>query len=438
MNKPNGMNRRIFLKNSTIGMVGAGVLGGTPLLKAEETTVNAPLKIKAYRTLGRTGFKVSDISSGGSPNPQVLRVLLESGVNYIDTAESYSGGESERTVGTVIKDFDRKSLFITTKLNFRGGSTKENILERTHKCLERMQTDYVDCMMIHSCQTAAEVKSEGFHEAMKQLKSEGKVRFVGISNHGATYGPVDEPMEKVLLAAVEDGRFDMMLLVYNFIQKEAGERVLAAAAAKNMGCTLMKTKPVDKYFIMKEMVEERAKKEGKEIFEKTKTMMDAFKERADMASEFMKKNNITDPREIRDAAVRFVLKNPHVSTVCINFRSFEDIDPFLKLSGSPMTAADEKKLSLYLKGCGSFYCRHACGVCESRCPHGVPVNTIMRYNHYFESQGREKDAMQKYAALAAPRADLCETCTGHCEKACPYNVHIHGLLMNAHWNLSLV
>lgn len=437
MNKPNGMNRRNFLRNSTIGMVGAGVLGGTPLLKAEATTANAPLKIKAYRTLGRTGFKVSDISTGGNPNPAVLRVLLESGVNYIDTAESYANGESERTIGTVIKDFDRKSLFITTKLSFRGGSTKESILERTHKCLERLQTDYIDCMMIHSCQTAAEVKTEGFHEAMKQLKSEGKVRFVGISNHGATYGPVDEPMEKVLLAAVEDGRFDVMLLVYNFIQQEAGERVLKACAAKNIGCTLMKTKPVDKYFIMKEMVEERAKKEGKEIPEETKKMMAAFKERADMASEFMKKNNITDPREIRDAAVRFVLKSPHVHTVCINFRSFDDIDPFLKLSGSPMTAADEKKLSLYRKGCGSFYCRHACGVCESRCPHGVPVNTIMRYNHYFEFQGREKEAMQKYAMLSAPRADLCETCTGHCETACPYNVHIHGLLNHAHRNLSL-
>ncbi|MCU0285208.1 MAG: aldo/keto reductase [Acidobacteria bacterium] len=442
MNDTKKMNRRNFLRNSAVGMVGAGLLDQAPLLNAQETatpptTAPAPIKIKAFRTLGKTGFKVSDISTGGNPNPAVLKAVLEAGVNYIDTAESYGNGESEKTIGNVIKEFDRKSLFITSKLSFQKGSTKENILERTQKCLERLQTDYIDCMMIHGPDTAAEIKNEGFHEAMNELKKQGKIRFVGISNHGATYGPVVEPMEKVLLAAVEDGRFDVMLLVYNFIQQEAGERVLNACAAKNIGCTLMKTKPVEKYFIMKETAEARAKKEGKEIPEQTKKMLDLFKERADIAAEFMKKNNISDPGEIRDAAIRFVLKNPNVHTVCTNFRNFDDIDPFIKLSGSPMSAADEKKLTLYREGCGSFYCRHACGICESHCPHGVPVNTIMRYNHYFEFQDREKEALGKYASLSTPKANLCETCAGHCQAACPYNVHIHALLNHAHRNLTL-
>ena len=61
----------------------------------------------------------------------------------------------------------------------------------------------------------------------------------------------------------------------------------------------------------------------------------------------------------------------------------------------------------------------------------------MRYNHYFESQGREKYAMEKYAALSTPKANLCETCAGHCETACPYDVYIHGLLNHAHQNLTL-
>jgi predicted aldo/keto reductase-like oxidoreductase len=151
----------------------------------------------------------------------------------------------------------------------------------------------------------------------------------------------------------------------------------------------------------------------------------------------MEKYNLTDPREIRDTAVRFVLTNPHVHTVCINFQGFDDVEPYIRLSGSTLSTADRKKLVLYREGCGSFYCRHACGQCESHCPHGVPVNTIMRYNHYFESQGREKYAMEKYAALSTPKADLCETCPGRCETACPYNVHIHGLLTHAHRNLTL-
>jgi predicted aldo/keto reductase-like oxidoreductase len=86
---------------------------------------------------------------------------------------------------------------------------------------------------------------------------------------------------------------------------------------------------------------------------------------------------------------------------------------------------------------GSLYCRHACGECEPRCPNDVPVNTIMRYQHYFMSQGREKQAMEKYAALPRTNAAVCVDCVGHCEMACPYGVKVQGLLMAAHHTLSL-
>ena len=73
------------------------------------------------------------------------------GVNYIDTAEHYVSGRSEKTIGEVLKSRERKSVFLTTKLNllFGGGDSKEELRERFFKCLERLQTDYVDCFMIH-------------------------------------------------------------------------------------------------------------------------------------------------------------------------------------------------------------------------------------------------------------------------------------------------
>jgi predicted aldo/keto reductase-like oxidoreductase len=61
----------------------------------------------------------------------------------------------------------------------------------------------------------------------------------------------------------------------------------------------------------------------------------------------------------------------------------------------------------------------------------------MRYNHYFNAQGREKYAMEQYAELGITKADLCQNCEGHCERACPYNVPIQSLLMLAHHNLTL-
>ncbi len=77
------------------------------------------------------------------------------------------------------------------------------------------------------------------------------------------------------------------------------------------------------------------------------------------------------------------------------------------------------------------------GECESHCPHRVPVNTIMRYNHYFRAQGREKDALEKYANLPGPKADMCEDCSGYCEKICPYGIPIQVLLTLAHQTLTI-
>jgi predicted aldo/keto reductase-like oxidoreductase len=113
------------------------------------------------------------------------------------------------------------------------------------------------------------------------------------------------------------------------------------------------------------------------------------------------------------------------------------MEQVLSLSGSKLSAWDKEKLAAYKEGCGELYCRHACGVCEPHCPHGVPVNTIMRYNHYFMAQGREKEAMVKYARIPGARADVCSQCSGYCEAACPYNVPIQGMLLLAHNQLSL-
>lgn len=439
MSKANGMKRRIFLKSSALGVVGAGVMSGKIGFAGEENKNEVQLpKIKEFRTLGRTGFKVSDIGSGGPGDVAVLKALLDAGVNYIDTAEGYSRGQSEITTGKVIKNYDRKSLFITTKLHLdpKADLGKEAILKRARECLGRLDTEYIDCLMIHGPDKVETIKAEGFHAAVQQLKSEGKLKFVGISNHGSQWGEEEDNMEKILLAAASDGRFDVFLFVYNFIQKEAGQRVLQACKEKNIGTTLMKTNPVGTYLLMKDRLD-AMQKEGKEIPEFWTKVVPKLKVKADMADSFIKKHDLKNPAEIRDAAIKFVLGNPGVHTVCCSCRNFDDVENFVKLSGCALSSAETKKLSAYAVGCAQFYCRHACGICESKCPHQVPVNTIMRYNHYFESQGREKYAMQKYAALPGAKADRCFACSGYCETACPYDVPIHGLLGMAHERLIL-
>ena len=190
--KEKGMKRRSFLRNSAfgvmgavgaVGAVGAGVISAGELAppgEKKEAAENSLFpKIKAYRTLGRTGFKASDIGIGDAWNEGILSAALDAGVNYIDTAEAYHNGQSERAIGKALKNRNRKEFFITTKLGIRGTESKENLLSRARKCLERLQSDYIDCMMIWSTTRIEQVKYPPFHEAMKQLKQEGKLRFVG-------------------------------------------------------------------------------------------------------------------------------------------------------------------------------------------------------------------------------------------------------------------
>ncbi len=437
------MSRRQFVGRSLVAAAGLGNLTGSALPSLEEQGSTHELKIKQYRTLGRTGFKVSDIGfgAGNLNNANVLAAALDMGINYIDTAEHYARGNSERNIGEVLGRGDRKSLFITSKLNFMmGGATKEKLKERFHRCLERLQTDYVDCLMIHMTPTADQIKHEPYHEAVRELKAEGKVRFSGLSNHGPEHkmaGPVKDAMEKVILAAAEDGRFDVALFVYNFIQKEQGEEIIRACKDRGMGVTLMKTNPV-KFIADLENTLARYQEAGRIVGDTFIKAVEEYKARATPAEAFKQKYGLQSTAQVSDAAIKFALSHPDVHAVCPTINSFEELESFVKLSGQKLEPADQALLAGYTAGYGPLYCRHACGQCESSCPHGVPVNTIMRYHHYFAGQGREKHALGHYHTLGRPNASSCAACEGPCTRACPFGVPIQVLLAAAHETLSLV
>lgn len=448
------ISRRGFLGASLAAAAAAGLRAkeGTAgpasgaASQAAPAPAKPPLKIRDYRRLGRTGFKVSDISIWGGPlsNDNVLRAALDAGVNYVDTAEHYERGGSERTIGRVLETHPRDSFFITTKLNisFNKQVTKEGLRDRYMKCLERMGTDHADCLMIHMC-TLEQVKYEPYHELIGELKAEGKVRFSGLSNHGADlslFGPLSDPMENVVLAAAEDGRFDIMLFVYNFLQREAGERIIKACAAKDVGVTLMKSDPGLVVANEREVLtasEDRYKKAGRELPEGLVKAKERAAARAALAEAFLKKHGIEGAEKARDAAVKFCLNNPGVHTVCPSINSFEALETFVRLSGQKLEIGDEAVLGDARDAFGGAYCRHACGLCEPACPRGVPINTIMRYEYYFAAKGREKEAMGLYAGVDEARAaGGCAGCAGPCEAACPYGVAIQSRLLAAHERLS--
>jgi predicted aldo/keto reductase-like oxidoreductase len=443
MESKNNVSRRGFLKTTGAAVAGGGLVSASPHVESERGASDQEVRVREFRTLGRTGFEVSDIGFGGGflNNTNVMEVALDMGVNYIDTAEHYSNGQSERAVGQAIQGRDRSSFFLTSKLNltFGGGGEFEVLKRRFHQCLERLQTDYVDCLMIHMTPVAVQVKHEPYHRLIEELKAEGKVRFSGLSNHGtehSVYGRTEDTMEDVIGAAVEDGRFDVALFVYNFLQKEQGERVIEMCRSKNMGVTLMKTDPVNVNVRVAEANEQR-RQSGREIPEAVQRLADDYDAFAAGAAEFRQRHGLNSTEEVRQAATKFVLNNSGVHCVCPTINTFDALESFVSLSGLRLSETDGSMLDSYGTLLGRFYCRHACKVCEPSCPNKVPVNTILRYNHYFEAHGREKHAMEKYARLATARADACENCVGQCESVCPHGVPTRTMLARAHRNLVL-
>jgi len=437
------VSRRDFIKKTALGLFAAGAANGSDSPKAQPQAESQSFRIKEYRTLGRTGFKVSDLGTGDFDDVGPFKALLDGGVNYIDTSEDY--GQHGRKIGEAIQGRKRSSLFITSKLRAdsslrhvgKEGITREGFIKRALRVMEALQVDYLDCLMLSSPETTGMLKCEGYHEATQQLKKEGKIRFTGVSHHGSQW-VLEEPkesMETILLNAAEDGRFDVMLLAYNFLKEDRSERVLEVCAREKIGTTLMKTNPIRSYNLLKEWLVRARTSRGKELTEQDRKNLARAEEKVKKSQEFVKKYNLKSDQEIRDAAIKFCLSNPHVNTVCLTVLNYEQAQDYIRLSGSRLESRDVELLAAYKNDCGSLYCRHACGLCESSCPYQIPVNTIMRYDHYFVSQGREKQAMGKYTALRR-QAGLCQDCAGYCESACPYGLPVRALLSVAHQTLS--
>jgi predicted aldo/keto reductase-like oxidoreductase len=379
----------------------------------------APLQephIRSYKTLGRTGWRVSDIGFGTGPlrQPALVRAAFDRGINYFDTAESYGNGAAERAIGEALPHIGRENVFVATKAVFRGGETEEQVLGRVRRSLERLKTDYIDAYSMHHTPTVDFLDHPGYHAAMDRLRAEGRVKFTGVSYHGPSRTGQGN-LAEVLAAAAEDGRFDMMLLVYNFMNSEQGNRVLAACKENDVGTTIMKSAPgvlhYDRWDPDNMTDEERS---------------------------FAGRHGLRTADQLRFGSIQWVLQNPDAHTVCVSLNDFDNIDRVVAISGTSLSQPDEASLHRLARSVSSRYCRHGCVACAGACPQDVPVSRIMRYAYYFEAQGREKHAMSRYARLGGSDASACADCSVPCNAACPHGFEIREEMGRAHRMLTLV
>jgi aryl-alcohol dehydrogenase-like predicted oxidoreductase len=151
-----------------------------------------------YRNMGRTGLKVSELALGtmtfghGTDEATAKRMVnmaLDAGVNHVDTANSYSGGESEIMLGKALQGRRSKVVLATKFTNPVGpgpndsGMSRVHIMNAVEDCLHRLDTDWIDILYIHHLDE--ETPLEEALRALDDLVHQGKIRYIANSNYEA-------------------------------------------------------------------------------------------------------------------------------------------------------------------------------------------------------------------------------------------------------------
>jgi uncharacterized protein len=232
------MRRREFVGLSAAALA-AGV--SAPMLPAEEAKPKLP-----QRVLGRTGVKVGILGIGGAgfltdtDDKDLIAALInqaiDAGVNYFDTAPMYGNGKSERSLGLVMGTARRKGVFLATKTTNR---TYDGALKEMEASLKALRVDCVDLIQVHGLgcfeqdDVAALDRKDGVLPALRRLRDEKVVRFLGITGH---------PEHAKLKQAVALYDFDTLLCWVNprSLCRWVDNELIPLARQKKMGIVAMK------------------------------------------------------------------------------------------------------------------------------------------------------------------------------------------------------
>lgn len=195
-----------------------------------------------YRTLGKTKWKISDVSLGtwqvggkwGQPFDaklanNIIRTAMDNGVNFIDTADVYSDGLSEKAVAKAVKEQGEK-VFIATKCGRKlsphnaDGYNKENITRFVEDSLKRMDLETIDLIQLHCPPTEVYSRPEVFG-ILDDLRTQGKIRRYGVSV---------EKVEEAMMAIKYPGVATVQI-IFNLMRLKPAEEFFAAAQAANVG-----------------------------------------------------------------------------------------------------------------------------------------------------------------------------------------------------------
>ncbi len=273
-----------------------------------------------YRTLDKTGFKVSEVgfgawaiggnehgnSYGPTNDDESLAAIdraLELGCNFFDTADAYGHGHSEELLGNALKQH-RDDVFIATKVGGdfyhdppRMNFTADYVRFALEKSCKRLQTERVDLYQLHN-PPAELLKTGKVFEVFEKLKEEGKIGHYGISIH--------DPKEGIL--AIKQGRPAAIQAVFNILRQDAKHQLFQASQENNVG--IIAREPLSNGFLTGKLSPDTVFERGDIRYNFPRGYIHNLSNAAKQLLFLEGKN-----RTLAQAAIRFVLDHKEVSTV---------------------------------------------------------------------------------------------------------------------------
>ncbi|MEA2709965.1 MAG: hypothetical protein QOF78_2566 [Phycisphaerales bacterium] len=313
-----------------------------------------------YRTFGRTGWNVSEIgfgawAIGGSWGPQddnesvaALNRALELGVNFIDTAQGYGDGKSERVIAQVLKSRQSRpgeKVYVATKIppsspgdwppapydRAEDRYPEKYLRERLERSLRDLQTDAIDIVQLHTW-TRAWNRDPKPLETLRKFQKEGKLRAIGIST--------PEHDQNALIDLMRGGWLDCVQVIYNIFEQEPQAEFFPAAKENNVGVIVRVA--FDESALTGKLTAQTKWTEGD--FRNNYFAGDRLTRTIGRVEKVKQAVGSAEPT-LATAALKFALKPAAVSTVIPGIRNIQQAEANVGVSDQPaMSDEVERKL----------------------------------------------------------------------------------------------
>lgn len=356
-----------------------------------------------YRAFGKTGEQVSvlgfgcmrfpqtDSEDGGSIDYEkasaMLRHGIDQGINYVDTAFFYHDGMSESFVGKALRDGYREKVLLATKAPFGDYESKEDFWEKLNIQLERLETDVIDCYLLH-CVTKSNWESSALkHDLLSEMvkaKEQGKIRYIGFSFHD----------DFDLFAEVCDAHpwdFCQIQLNYVDVENQAGLKGMYYAAEREI--------PV---IVMEPLLGGRLADPPLNV-----------------------KKSLPQDKNPVQASFDFLWHFPENVMLLSGMSTMEQVEDNLKYASlARSNSLSESELEMYKNARHVFEnsALVSCTSCEycMPCPFGVNIPRV--FEEYNRSVHSKRKAIENYSAIKGQASD-CTACR-ECEPKCPQHIVI--------------